>query len=53
MDRKIMRALISVTDKGGVVDFAKSLAGMGGDHHLHRRHHEGAEGRRRAGHRRQ
>ncbi len=29
MDRKIMRALISVTDKGGVVDFARALADMG------------------------
>ena len=29
MTRKIMRALISVTDKGGVVDFAKSLSDMG------------------------
>ncbi|BEQ13014.1 hypothetical protein FAK_00800 [Desulfoferula mesophila] len=29
MNRKIMRALISVTDKGGVADFAKSLADMG------------------------
>jgi len=29
MDRKIMRALISVTDKGGVVDFARALSDMG------------------------
>lgn len=29
MDRKIMRALISVTDKGGVVEFAKALSDMG------------------------
>lgn len=29
MDRKIMRALISVTDKSGVVDFAKDLSDMG------------------------
>ncbi|MBI4798135.1 MAG: IMP cyclohydrolase [Desulfarculus sp.] len=29
MDRKIMRALLSVTDKGGLVDFAKGLSEMG------------------------
>jgi phosphoribosylaminoimidazolecarboxamide formyltransferase/IMP cyclohydrolase len=29
MDRKIMRALLSVTDKGGLVEFAQGLAGMG------------------------
>ena len=29
MDRKIMRALLSVTDKSGVVDFAKGLSQMG------------------------
>ncbi len=29
MDRKIMRALLSVTDKGGLLEFAKGLAGMG------------------------
>lgn len=29
MDRKIMRALLSVTDKGGLVEFAKGLAEMG------------------------
>ena len=29
MDRKIMRALLSVTDKGGLAEFAQGLAGMG------------------------
>ena len=29
MDVKIKRALISVSDKNGVVDFAKELASMG------------------------
>ena len=29
MERKIMRALISVTDKSGVVEFAKGLSGLG------------------------
>ena len=29
MDRKIMRALISVTDKSGVVEFARALSDMG------------------------
>jgi phosphoribosylaminoimidazolecarboxamide formyltransferase/IMP cyclohydrolase len=29
MDRKIMRALLSVTDKGGLVEFAKGLSEMG------------------------
>ncbi len=29
MDRKIMRALVSVTDKSGVVDFARGLSEMG------------------------
>ena len=29
MERKIMRALLSVTDKSGLVEFAKGLADMG------------------------
>lgn len=29
MNRKIMRALLSVTDKGGLVDFGKQLSDMG------------------------
>ncbi|CAO0820519.1 phosphoribosylaminoimidazolecarboxamide formyltransferase / IMP cyclohydrolase [Desulfarculales bacterium] len=29
MDRKVMRALLSVTNKGGLVDFAKGLSDMG------------------------
>ncbi len=29
MDRKIMRALLSVTDKSGLVDFAKGLTALG------------------------
>ncbi len=29
MDRKIMRALLSVTDKGGLAEFAKGLSEMG------------------------
>ena len=29
MERKIMRALLSVTDKSGLADFAKGLEGMG------------------------
>ena len=35
---RVRRALISVSDKTGVADFAKSLAGARGRDPLHRRH---------------
>ena len=38
MDVKIKRALISVSDKTGVVEFAKSSARDGRNDHQHRRH---------------
>ena len=50
--RRITRALLSVSDKTGLVDFARALAGYGVELDLDRRHRQGADGCRAEGHRR-
>ena len=49
---RVRRALISVSDKTGVADFAKGLAGARGRDPLHRRHRGGAARGRARGDRR-
>ena len=46
---RVRRALISVSDKTGVVDFAAGPRGAGGGDRLHGRHRGGAAGGGRRG----
>ena len=50
--RRITRALLSVSDKTGLIDFARALAELRRRARLHRRHRQGDQGRRPAGDRR-
>ena len=50
--RRITRALLSVSDKTGLVDFAKRAGRLRRRAGLDRRHRQGAEGGRAGGHRR-
>ena len=44
--RRITRALLSVSDKAGLIDFARALVGLRRRARLHRRHRQGDQGRR-------
>ena len=47
--RRITRALLSVSDKSGLLDFARGLSSHGDRTGFHRRHRQGAEGCRAEG----